>query len=49
MTKIDKTDLQNIKLIVKETNLNCISKIKIKNNNYEIEICGNNFSNENLK
>ena len=48
MTKIDKTDLQNIKLIVKETNLNGISKIKIKKNNYEIEICGNNFSNENL-
>ena len=47
MTKIDKTDLQNIKLIVKETNLNGISKIKIKKNNYEIEICGNNFSNEN--
>ena len=48
MTKIDKTDLQNIKLIVKETNLNGISKIKIKKNNYEIEICGNNFSNENF-
>ena len=48
MTKIDKTDLQNIKLIVKETNLNGISKIKIKKNNYEIEICGNNFSNESL-
>ena len=48
MTKIDKTDLQNLKLIVKETNLNGISKIKIKKNNYEIEICGNNFSNENL-
>ena len=48
MTKIDKTDLQNIKLIVKETNLNGISKIKIKKNNYEIEIWDNNFSNESL-
>ena len=48
MTKIDKTDLQNIKLIVKETNLNGISKIKIKKNNYEIEIWGNNFSNESV-
>ena len=48
MTKIDKTDLENIKLIVKETNLNGISKIKIKKNNYEIEIWGNNFSNESV-
>ena len=48
MTKIDKTDLQNIKLISKETNLNGISKIKIKKNNYEIEITSDNFSSNNL-
>ena len=44
MTKIDKTDISNINLIVKETNLDGISKIRIKKNNYEIEITSNNFS-----
>ena len=43
MTKIDKTDLQNIKLIVKETGFKNISKIKIKKNNYEIEITSDEF------
>ena len=51
MTKIDKTDIQNINLIIKETNLKGVSKVKIKKNNYEIEITSNNFStdNQNLK
>tara|TARA_B100000963_G_scaffold221487_1_gene193077 strand:+ start:129 stop:575 length:447 start_codon:yes stop_codon:yes gene_type:complete len=44
MTKIDKTDIENIKLIKKEGNLKNISKIKIKKNNYEIEITSGNFS-----
>ena len=44
MTKIDKTDIENIKLIKKEGNLKNISKIKIKKNNYEIEITSSNFS-----
>ena len=44
MTKIDKTDIENIKLIKKEGNLKNISKIKIKKNNYEIEITSNNFA-----
>ena len=44
MTKIDKTDIENIKLIKKEGNLKNISKIKIKKNNYEIEITSDNFS-----
>ena len=44
MTKIDKTDIENINLIVKETNINGVSKIKIKKNNYEIEITSENFS-----
>ena len=44
MTKIDKTDIENIKLIKKEGNLKNISKIKIKKNNYEIEISSSNFS-----
>ncbi len=43
MTKIDKTDIENIKLIKKETNLKSISKIKIKKNNYEIEITSSDF------
>ena len=32
MTKIDKTDLENIKLIVKESKINSVAKIKIKKN-----------------
>ena len=38
MTKIDKTDIENIKLITKETKISNLSKIKIKKGNYEIEI-----------
>ncbi len=51
MTKIDKTDIENINLIVKETKINGVSKIKIKKNNYEIEITSDDFSsiNNNLK
>ena len=43
MTKIDKTDLENIKLIIKETKINSVSKLKIKKNDYEIEITSNDF------
>ena len=42
MTKIDKTDINNINLIIKETDIRGISKIKIKKNNYEIEISSEN-------
>ena len=38
MTKINKTDLENIMLITKETKIGNISKIKIKKGNYEIEV-----------
>ena len=38
MTKIDKTDIENIKLITKQAKISNITKIKIKKNNYEIEI-----------
>ena len=48
MTKIDKTDLENIKLIVKETKIDGVSKIKIKKNDYEIEITSNNFTESNV-
>ena len=48
MTKIDKTDLDNIKLIVKESKINSVAKIKIKKNDYEIEISSNDFVENNV-
>ena len=45
MTKIDKTDLENISLIKKELKVKNITSIKIKKGNYEIELSSsNNFS-----
>ena len=38
MSKIDKTDIENIKLITKQTKLSNISRIKIKKGDYEIEL-----------
>ena len=38
MTKIDKTDIENIKLIIKETKIGSVSNFKIKKGDYEIEI-----------
>ena len=38
MTKIDKTDIENIKLILMETKIGNLSNFKIKKGNYEIEI-----------
>ena len=38
MSKIDKTDIENIKLLTKETKLSNLSKIKIKKGDYEIEL-----------
>ena len=43
MTKIEKQVIDNIKLVVKETKLKNISKIRIKKNNYEIEITSEDF------
>ena len=48
MTKIDKTDLENINLIVKESKINGVAKIKIKKNDYEIEVTSNDFSENNV-
>jgi len=48
MTKIEKTDLENIKLIIKESKIDGVSKIKIKKNDYEIEITSNNFADNNI-
>ncbi len=44
MTKIDKKDIENIKLIVKEGNITDVSSIKIKKGDYEIEIISKSFS-----
>ena len=38
MTKIDKTDIDNIKLIIKESKIENLSKFRIKKGDYEIEI-----------
>ena len=38
MSKIDKIDIENIKLITKETKLTNLSRIKIKKGDYEIEL-----------
>ena len=38
MVKIDKTDIENIKLISKETKLKNINSVRIKKGNYEIEV-----------
>ena len=48
MTKIDKIDLENIKLIIKESKIDGVSKIKIKKNDYEIEITSNDFVGNNI-
>ena len=54
MTKIDKTDLENIKLIVKESKINSVTRIKYeklnKNSNivYGKEI-KSNYQNQGLK
>ena len=47
MTKIDKTDLENIKILIKETKIGNISIIKIKKGNYEIEISSKSLFNTN--
>jgi acetyl-CoA carboxylase biotin carboxyl carrier protein len=38
MTKIDKTDIDNIKVILKETKIENLSKFRIRKGEYEIEI-----------
>ena len=38
MTKIDKTDVENIKLLLKESKIENVSKFRIKKGEYEIEI-----------
>ena len=49
MVKIDKTDLENIRLISKETKLQNITSVRIKKGNYEIEISSiSNSANQQL-
>tara|TARA_X000001036_G_scaffold435285_1_gene476243 strand:+ start:223 stop:672 length:450 start_codon:yes stop_codon:yes gene_type:complete len=43
MTKIDKTDIENINLIKKETKIDNLTKIKIKKGDYEIELSSSNL------
>ena len=48
MTKIDKSDIENIKLILKEGKIKSPQKIKIKKGDYEIEVSSSsNFNNNN--
>ena len=44
MSKIDKIDIENIKLITKETKLSNLSRIKIKKGDYEIELSSESSS-----
>ena len=44
MSKIDKTDIENIKLITRETKLSNLSRIKIKKGDYEIELSSESSS-----
>tara|TARA_B100000902_G_C26795687_1_gene662037 strand:- start:146 stop:595 length:450 start_codon:yes stop_codon:yes gene_type:complete len=46
MSKIDKIDIENIKLITKETKLQNLSKIKIKKGDYEIELTSDYLNTE---
>ena len=48
MTKIDKTDIENIKLIIKETKIGNVSNFKIKKGDYEIEISSQSLNAPNI-
>ena len=48
MTKIDKTDIENIKLIIKETKIGNLSNFKIKKGDYEIEISSQTLNAPNI-
>ena len=48
MTKIDKTDIENIKLIIKETKVGNVSNFKIKKGDYEIEISSQSLNAPNI-
>ena len=48
MTKIDKTDIENIKLIIKETKIGNVSNFKIKKGDYEIEISSQTLNTPNI-
>ncbi len=46
MTKIDKIDIENIKLITEKTEIRQVSKVKIKKGDYEIEISSESVNNQ---
>ncbi|MBD1148008.1 acetyl-CoA carboxylase biotin carboxyl carrier protein [Pelagibacterales bacterium SAG-MED31] len=45
MTKIDKTDIENINQLIKETKIDNVSKFRIKKGDYEIEISSQHLNN----
>tara|TARA_Y100001970_G_scaffold219422_1_gene269217 strand:- start:2245 stop:2694 length:450 start_codon:yes stop_codon:yes gene_type:complete len=45
MTKIDKTDIENIKLLLNESKIENVSKFRIKKGEYEIEISSEQLNN----
>ena len=47
MAKIDKTDIENIQLISKETKIQNITSVRIKKGDYEIEISSRKISDNN--
>ena len=50
MVKIDKNDIENIKLISKETKLKNINSVRIKKGDYEIEISSRkNYTGEKMQ
>ena len=46
MTKIDKTDIDNIKVILKEAKIENLSKFRIKKANMKLKFHLNNYLNQ---
>ena len=49
MTKIEKTDIENIKNLEKELKSTNLSSIKIKKGNYEIEITSTEYEKKTIR
>ena len=48
MTKIEKSDIENIKYLEKELKSKNLSSIKIKKGNYEIEIISKDYNKQSI-